>query len=208
VNSSNAATFGYDPVSLLTSAGSMTMTRHAQNGLLTGTTLGAISDSRGYNGFGELVNYNAADGSGSVYAAQYTRDPLGRISTRDEAVTGSVATFSYDYDLGGRLSAVRRDGTLVSQYTYDAHGNRVGGFTPAGTILSATYDEHDRLLEYTTTTGTRSYTYTLNGTLRTKTVNGETTTYTHDALGNLIGVQLPDGRQIEYLYDTDWRASR
>jgi RHS repeat-associated protein len=57
------------------------------------------------------------------------------------------------------------------------------------------------LLEYTTTTGTRSYTYTLNGTLRTKTVNGETTTYTHDALGNLIGVQLPDGRQIEYLYD-------
>ena len=39
------------------------------------------------------------------------------------------------------------------------------------------------------------------GILRTKTGGGQTTTYSYDALGNLLGAWLPDGRSIAYVID-------
>jgi hypothetical protein len=54
INGANGATFAYDADSLMTGAGAMTLTRDSQNGLLTSTALGDVSDTIGYNGFGEL----------------------------------------------------------------------------------------------------------------------------------------------------------
>src|SRR5207249_5057757 len=59
VNGGNTISFGYDNDSLLTSSGAETITRSAQNGLITGTTLGAVTDTRGYSTFGELSTYSA-----------------------------------------------------------------------------------------------------------------------------------------------------
>jgi YD repeat-containing protein len=42
VNGANTISFGYDNDSLLTSAGSLTISRSAQNGLITGTTLSTV----------------------------------------------------------------------------------------------------------------------------------------------------------------------
>jgi len=44
VNGGNSVTFQYDPDSLLTTAGALTLTRHAQHGLLTGTSLGSVTN--------------------------------------------------------------------------------------------------------------------------------------------------------------------
>lgn len=63
--------------------------------------------------------------------------------------------------------------------------------------ITGTYNNHNRLLQYSNTT----YTYTANGSLPSKTVNGQTTTYSYDVLGNLISVTLPDGTLIEYIID-------
>ncbi len=78
--------------------------------------------------------------------------------------------------------------------TYDANGNRLSG--PLGG-LTATYDAQDRLLQFDPTT----YTYTANGELQSARTGGQTTTHNYDVLGNLIGVSLPGGTQIEYLID-------
>jgi RHS repeat-associated protein len=51
------------------------------------------------------------------------------------------------------------------------------------------------------TYGEASYTYTAAGELRTKTVAGQATQYTSDALGNLTAVALPGGKQLEYVVD-------
>jgi uncharacterized protein RhaS with RHS repeats len=45
--------------------------------------------------------------------------------------------------------------------------------------LNGTYDAQDRLTAY----GTATYGYTANGELTSKTVGGQATTYTYDALG-------------------------
>ncbi|NIP72676.1 MAG: hypothetical protein GWO16_06410 [Gammaproteobacteria bacterium] len=63
--------------------------------------------------------------------------------------------------------------------------------------LTSTYDAQDRMLSY----GDNAYTYSANGELATKTTPAGTTTYDYDVLGNLRGVTLPDGTQIDYLID-------
>ena len=56
----NSISFGYDNDSLLTQAGALTLTRHPQNGLLTGTTLGNVTDTWTYNNFAEPTSYTAS----------------------------------------------------------------------------------------------------------------------------------------------------
>jgi YD repeat-containing protein len=76
------------------------------------------------------------------------------------------------------------------------NGNRLSGTTSSGTA-SGTYDAQDRMTAY----GAATYTYGPSGDLRTRTAGGQTTTYSYDSLGNLMGVWLPDGRVIEYVVD-------
>ena len=142
--------------------------------------------------------YAASFGATDLFTVQYTRDKLGRITTKTETVEGLTSTYTYAYDQAGRLTDVWKDGALVGHYEYDLNSNRtlytgqLGSFT-------GTYDAQDRLLSY----GNYTYTYTANGELlsKTDTVTGETTTYDYDVLGNLMSVTLPDGTLIEYVVD-------
>lgn len=59
------------------------------------------------------------------------------------------------------------------------------------------YDNQDRLQSY----GNKTFTYTENGDLLTKTENNQVTTYNYDVYGNLLGVTLPIGTQIDYFVD-------
>ncbi len=195
VNGANVP-FSYDNDNLLTQAGDLTISRNAQNGLLTATSLSTTTTSQAYNLFGEVNQFSATQGTTALLNLAYQRDKLGRITQKSETIEGITNTFTYSYDTAGRLTTVTKNGLTESTYSYDANGNRLSKATNAGT-LSGTYDDQDRLLSY----GTHSYTYTDNGELRTKTNSGQSTTYTYDVLGNLTNVTLPNGTTIEYLID-------
>ncbi|MBK1642895.1 hypothetical protein CKO12_13660 [Chromatium okenii] len=194
VNGANSVTYTYDADSLLTKAGALTLTRSSQNGLVTGSSLGLVTDAYSYNGFGETSRYDAKISGVSVFKTDFTYDKLGRITHKIETQGASVNNYDYGYDLAGRLVEVKRDDATISSYSYDDNGNRL--LSP-GLTASSTYDDQDRLLTY----GNATYTYTANGELATKTVNGQTTTYDYDVLGNLRQVDLPDGRMIDYVID-------
>ncbi|MBI3963156.1 MAG: RHS repeat-associated core domain-containing protein [Deinococcus sp.] len=196
INGSNTITFQYDQDILLTQAGALTLSRNAQNGLLTGSTLDDVTDTWSYNSFNEPINYSAAYNGTSLYNVQYTHDKLGRITQKTETIGGVTDIYSYSYDLAGRLAEVTKNGTTIASYTYDSSDNRVS-FTGPGGTLTGSYDNQDRLTQY----GSTVYSYTANGELQSKTVGGQTTTYQYDALGNLMAVTLPNGRQITYLVD-------
>jgi RHS repeat-associated protein len=51
------------------------------------------------------------------------------------------------------------------------------------------------------TAGSVSYTYDLDGFLTTKTDGSDVTNYTYSSRGELLSVNLPDGRTIEYIHD-------
>ena len=194
VNGGSAITYQYDNDGLLTGAGDLTISRNAQNGLITGATLGSVNDTRGYNTFGEVVDYRASYNASEIFSTQFARDNLGRITEKTETVDGATHVYNYEYDATGRLISVKKDSAIISEYTYDSNGNRLSHNTVTGT-----YDARDRLI----TSGNNSYTYTPNGELltRTDTSTNETTTYTYDVLGNLVSVTLPDGKQIGYVID-------
>jgi YD repeat-containing protein len=176
VNSASSVTFGYDADGFMTAAGALTMSRHPQHGLLTGTTLGDVTDSYGRNDFGEVTQYVANYDGTPVLEIEYERDQVGRIVKKTESVEGgSPVETHYQYDMAGRLYRVCDDAAcneVRSEYQYDLNSNRIDGFTPSGAI-DATYDSQDRLLTYNGAT----YTYTANGELASKTEGSDTTTY-------------------------------
>ena len=193
LNAANPVAFGFDADSLLTSAGALSLRRDTQNGLLTGTTLGKVSDSLGYNGFGEVNGYSAIANGSVVFLASYTRDKLGRITQKVETVQGIGTTYDYAYDLAGRLLEVKQNGATTAAYGYDDNGNR----TTLNGLPIAVYDDQDRLTIYNGV----AYAYTANGELQSKTQDSQTTQYHYDVLGNLRQATLPEGTQIDYPID-------
>ena len=202
VNGANSVAFGYDNDGLPTSVDGLSMTRDPVNGLITDTTLGSMTDHRTYDSFGKLVTYEAKFGTTSVYSVAYVADLLDRIEQKTETIQGTTVVWNYSYDQAGRLWQVMQNGTLTATYLYDANGNRLSRTTLSGTD-TATYDAQDRLLTY----GKWAYAYDANGSLQSKTdtSNGQVTTYSYDAQGNLRHVGLPDGRSIDYLVDSEDR---
>jgi RHS repeat-associated protein len=198
INGGNSVSFVYDNDGLLTGAGSLIISRNTQNGLITGTTLASTTTSQSYNGFGELSQYTANYSGSSIFDVQYTRDSLGRITQKVETIAGVADTYTYSYDLAGRLTGVAKDGVTISQYSYDSNSNRIS-YVGQGLSLAGSYDAQDRLLTY----GNNTYTYTANGELlsKTDTDTNTVTAYQYDVLGNLISVTLPDGTVIEYVID-------
>jgi RHS repeat-associated protein len=142
----------------------------------------------------------------------YTRDALGRIVQKTEilgaSAGGGTRVFEYGYDPAGRLQSVSENNVHVAEYSYDANGNRLSRSNPSipGNEVAGEYDAQDRLVTY----GAAAYTYTASGELAQKVVGSDATTYSYDALGNLRGVSLPDGRTVTYTVDGEnhrlWKA--
>ena len=180
--------YAYDNDGLLSQVGDIQLNRDAQNGLLTGTTVGKLNTQRSYSRFGELSEETASYQDKTLFHSSYVRDKAGRITQKIETNQGFTSTTDYAYDTIGRLIEVKQDGVVTESYQYDANGNRLNN--------NALYDEQDRLLRY----GLNSYAYTKNGELLTK----NDTTYHYDVFGNLRQVQLP-GKSIEYVIDASNR---
>ena len=199
VDGQSPVSFTYDADGLLTGAGGLTLTRDPQTGLLTGSTLGSVTDNRTYTSYGELATDSAAYPAGLSFQDLYTRDAAGRIIQKVETINGTATAYGYSYDQDGRLTDVTVNGSATNHYGYDSNGNRVSYTGPGGSTVTGTYDAQDRMLTY----GSYSYTYTANGELASKTDSstGLVTTYTYDVLGNLRAVTLPDGTAITYLID-------
>ncbi|RKG82245.1 hypothetical protein D7W79_03040 [Corallococcus exercitus] len=195
VNGELPVAYAYDPDGLLVSAGALTLSRRADNGLLAGTRLGSVSTVETPNAYGELKTWSAMAGSVPLLSYELERDVLGRIVRRTEAEGTTVHTDVFTHDEAGRLASVVRDGVLLEENTYDANGNRTSVLR--GELRTATHDAQDRLLSF----GNKTYGYGPGGDLQTRTEGVRTTQYAYDALGALVHVALPDGRQLEYVLD-------
>jgi RHS repeat-associated protein len=227
VNGANPITFEYDKDDLLTQAGALTLTRHTQNGLITGTTITdsghTVTDTSGYNSFGEIEHYEAKYGTTEFLDFYYVRDSLGRITSVTEELTlpgtSTVTTARhYKFDDAGRLWKVCTSDscttlTTLSQYEFDDNGNVISDGTNTSKsvtqgAIDGDYDEQDRLITATHGVVTIAYEYTANGELTKKSVGSscpdspcDVTTYEYDVLGNLRHVELPNSDEIDYVID-------
>ncbi|HXO42201.1 MAG TPA: RHS repeat-associated core domain-containing protein, partial [Thermoanaerobaculia bacterium] len=196
VNGQLGVAFQYDNDGLLTQAGSFSVSRDPSSGLITGTSLGAVTTSEIQDELGELSSSSAAYAGSEILRTDFTRDAAGRIARKVESILGDTNTYDYTYDAAGRLTDVALNGAPLSHYEYDSNSNRVA--TVEGSVnTTAAYDSQDRLLQW----GDLTYAYSASGDLASKSQNGSTIAYTYDALGNLLTVVDASGIKTEYIVD-------
>ncbi len=195
--SSNA--LGYDDDSLLTSIGSVTITRDAGNDLPESVSDGTLSQTRNFNGYGEVDDYSHDVNGSNVYDVSLTRDNAGRITERIEVVGAETITWDYVYDDLGWLTEVKKNSVVVESYEYDANGNRTLETNTARGITNKVYDYTNE--DHIISAGSDLYVFDDDGFLVERVSAAGTTTYDYSLRGELISVDLTDGRSVTYEHD-------
>ena len=197
VNGVGSAPRTYDDDHLLRTAGAPTLDRDPASGLVTGTTLGMVTDTRTCDVRREERSYTAAAGGVTVYGAEYTVDDSGRVASMRETIGGVTDEYTYSYDAGGRLGGVAKNAVATAMYTGDDNDNLL-----SRDMMTGTYDARDRVVTF----GNATYVHGDDGARQSKTAGADVTRYHHDALGQLTRVELPDGTAVDYVID--WRGRR
>jgi len=191
--------YTYDDDGLLTGAGSFTIFRNTGNGLPEAVTDGSLNLTRTFNGYGEVQAQEFTIGGQSFSSWNLIRDRNGRIIEKIETVDGTTSKYAYAYDPMGRLRSVTKDTTLVEEYEYGPNGTRTYEMNTLRGISERNfaYSDEDHLL----IAGDSVYQYDRDGFLTTKTQDTDVTTYAYSSRGELLSVNLPDGKIIEYIHD-------
>jgi YD repeat-containing protein len=127
----------------------------------------------------------------------YTYNANGQPLTMDGPRTdvSDITTYTYyanndaDHGKAGNLASITNaQGQITQITTYNAHGQPLTIVDPNGLATTLTYDPRMRLTS--------------------RTVGGETTSYTYDGVGQLTKVTLPDGSFMTYFYDAAHRLTQ
>jgi len=138
-------------------------------------------------------------------------------TTTDFTVNPSISrTTTFTYTTAGLLDVV--DGPLsgnadYTDYSYDAQGNVSAITRNTGTLTLTTsfpqYDANGRPLQMIDANGAiTNLTYWPRGWLKSRQVDGQTTNFTYDSVGQIDRVTLPTGAYVDYDYDNAHRLIR
>jgi RHS repeat-associated protein len=147
----------------------------------------------GYDGTGNLLTKTITDPATSASRTwTYTYDSYGRVLTAQDP-RGNVTTYTYytctTGSQCGELDTVTDALGHVTTYdTYDADGRPLTITDPNGTVITLAYDSR--------------------GHLASRSVGGETTTFSYHRNGLLKQVTLPDGSSLTYTYDAAHRLTQ
>lgn len=196
------AAFGYDDSGRLKSAADPLTKATLTYGYDEASRLTSVA----YGGTGatRALGYDALDrptsdalkapGGTTTASVAYGYDEASRLVEKTTTGTAGAGTQSYGYDWTGRLTSwTGADGT-VTDYTWDAAGNR----TSAGGV-TATYDARNRLLA----AGDVTYTYAARGNRTGSSDAGGSHAFASDAHGRMVSA---DG--TAYGYDALGRLVR
>ena len=203
--------YAYDELHRVTtvvdSDGSETKYTYDAASQLTGIEFGnGLRESLVYNVRGELTSKVLTSASGEIInELNYTYDVAGN---RLSLVESSGRTVSYTYDANYWLLSeevsTTEGGNVLTEYTYDAVGNR-NTKTNGQDVTTYTYDANDRLVSVLNADGTEvANDYDDNGRKISTSIDGElASSNTWDPRGRLVGVdENGDGIvDIEYMYN-------
>ncbi len=192
-----------------------------------------MSTDYSYNYANQISTLENRLSSSSTYSTHnYTYDLSGNVTKKSETVSGTNKNIEYSYDSQNRLSYEGTPGSYdYWHYAYDQYGNLTSAIGNGDKYY--TYDANNRLTkmedQWTTkklpdgsgvqADWTMSYTYDMNGTLKSESrtadtgsqviTNAGTKTYTYDKFARMTGYTDNTGGSATYTYYSDGlRASK
>ncbi len=185
--------------------------RYDQVGRLVEKDFGKeLKTSWKYDITGRLMELVHEDWKGILDQYRYGYDAMGnRISIEKErrGLPEESGHYQYSYDALQRLSAVTRDNTLMTRYTYDAFGNRQGKEEMnAGSTTAYTYNALNQLMvmqeEGLKGSNKREYVYDNRGNLIREQEDGEVLhSYEYGALNRMEKFWDQDENLSVYTYN-------
>jgi RHS repeat-associated protein len=204
-------TFGYDPISRLTSHGTplggftygylgqtdQTTSRSVTNGATTVSTGWGYDTNVNDRRLISIVNSGVTRSYTLGYLNGTTTNPYDIMSISDTAAAGhpfASQSHSYGYDSIDRLLSATATVPGNNTYVYDKLDNATTVTTPSGTV-KAQYNDLNQLDKW----GTKTYTYDANG----NTLSGdETKTYKWDAENRLVEIDyVGSAAKTNFAYD-------
>lgn len=161
---------------------------YTKTGALRSVSEGGVTMIYAYDEAGRNISVNETGG----VLKEYQYDSFGNATLFRLTVDGGVrSTVAYEYDAMLRLVKVTENGDITN-YTYDANGNRSTMTISGGVSTVYTYNDANLVTKLTNkvngaTVSEFTYTYYTDGNQRTKTdtVNNIITTYVYDGAGRL-----------------------
>lgn len=190
-------TYGYDELNRMTSVTDavygMTISYDELGNKTQESLPNGITVNYQYDDNGRLLSMEHAKGSDILTKSEYTLDHVGNRLTKTNEQGKTIA---YTYDDLYQLTRVQYPDNNVSEYAYDAVGNRI-----SANGVNYAYDEANRLIQV----GSTPYGYDLNGNLISV---GDAVYYNYDYENRLI--LFDNGtNSFRYTYDGDgMRASQ
>ncbi|NND55772.1 MAG: RHS repeat protein [Xanthomonadales bacterium] len=131
----------------------------------------------------------------------YRFNPNGTLASK---VDGKSKTTAYTYDDFKRLTRTEQVGQVITEFSYDVHGNTSGMTDPEGHSTRYQYDDLGNLVrQESPETGTTVHAYNAAGQLvRSVDAKGLASIYTYDAAGRLTGINR-EGTDYDVTYRYD-----
>ncbi|MDH5525397.1 MAG: DUF6531 domain-containing protein [Desulfobulbaceae bacterium] len=215
-------------ISITDHSGDVTLFSYDANGnLLTSTDAMGNTTSYGYDAKGQVITIN--DGLGRVTTLGYDEfgnvvsmtDPAGVVTTMSYDASGNMVSMTdalgnvttFTYDLMGRMLTMTDPKGNVTAYEYDVLGNRTAVIDANGNTTRYQYDHNQRvtqIIDALNQATAISYTSAGCGTCGDSgknlptaltDANGNTTSFSYDALGRLVQESDPLGKITSYQYD-------
>jgi RHS repeat-associated protein len=208
---SSGFSYGYDLGSNLTSRvypdGTSVSQTYDDDSRLATVTSGGKTTSYGYDPAGNLLTTTLPSGNGYVESRTY--DAAGRLSQLTNAKGAAILSrFTYVRDAVGNPSSITAL-TGTTTYAYDQQDRLTEACFPLGCAgplgldyVRYTYDEVGNRLTEVKPTATTIYSYNNEDRLTSSLKGSVTTTYTHDANGNMAAAGAKT-----YTYDQANRMS-
>ena len=139
----------------------------------------------------------------------FAYDTKGNLQTKTVKAGTKTSTWKYTYNGSGQLLTETGPRGDVTSYEYDSQSNLAKVTNALGHVTKITsYDANGRPLTLQDPNGlVTTLAYDVRGRLTSRAVGTETTTYAHDAVGNLTKAVLPDGTWLAYTYDAAHRLT-